>query len=266
VASAAPTAALPRPADPEPGPAGAVPPQEEAASRRSYTPASLTPRQAEQPASVLSRRRIVVAVLVAAALLAGGTAAYTLAGGSSASRASHDSLPSARLPTPDAAPGSGTSGPRSSSPSSPPHTGVPGRHATASSTHPAQVHRPTLSPTAGTGGSSGGTGSGGTTAFDLTVGNTYTRGTITWYNRSVNVSGEDKSVDGSNCRGTSVFTLTNAKSQLGYGQSTGVCGASAAFSVTVKADVPGGAATVRICLDNGEHPATYYLCKVYGHP
>ncbi|MET9735435.1 hypothetical protein ABZZ79_33825 [Streptomyces sp. NPDC006458] len=29
-----------------------------------------------------------------------------------------------------------------------------------------------------------------TSPFDVTVGNTYTRGTITWYNRSVTVTGE----------------------------------------------------------------------------
>ncbi len=274
VPPAAPAAAPRRPADPESGPAAAAPPPEGAASRRSYIPASLTLRQAEQPASsAVSRRRFVVAALVAMALLAGGTAAYTLAGDSSASRASHGSVPSARLPTLGGTLG-GTSGPGSSSPSSAPHSGVPGRgHATVSSTQPAHVHRPTLSPTAGTGGTSGGTGGGsggtgslGTTAFDVTVGNTYTRGTITWYNRSVKVSGEDKSVDGSNCRGTSVFTLTNGKAQLGYGHSASVCDRSASFSVTVEANVPGGAAVVRICLDNGKQPATYYLCKLYGHP
>lgn len=269
VPSAAPAAAPRRPADPESGPAAAAPAQEGAASRRSYIPASLTLRQAGQPASVVSRRRIVVAVSVAVALLAGGTAVYALGGDSAASRASHDSDPSARLPTLGATPVGGTSGPRSSSPSSSPHTGVPGqRHTAVSSTNPTHVHRQTLSPTGDSSGGtgSGGTGSGGTTAFDLTVGNTYTRGTITWYNRSVNVSGEDKSVDGVNCRGTSVFTLTNAKAQLGYGSSASVCGRSASFSVSVKADVPGGAAVVRICLDDGEHPATYYLCKLYGRP
>ncbi len=274
--TAATTAALPQAADPESGPAAAAPPQGGAASRRSYTPASLTLRQAEQPASVVSRRRIVVAGLVAAVLLGGGTAVYTLVGGSSASQASHGSLPSARLPTLGATPTGSTSGPGSSSPSSPPHSKVPGRHTAASSTHPAHVHSPTAGTgtdagtqggtSAGTGNGSGGTGSGVTTAFDLTIANTYTRGTITWYNRSVNVSGEDKSVNASNCRGTSVFTLTNAKAQLGYGYSPGVCGRSASFSVSVAANVSGGAAVVRICLDDGKHPGTYYLCKLYGRP
>jgi polyisoprenoid-binding protein YceI len=104
-----------------------------------------------------------------------------------------------------------------------------------------------------------------TTPFDVTVGNTYTRGTITWYGRSVNVSGEIKAADAANCRGTAVFTLTSAKVQLGSGDSATVC-TSAPFSVNVEANVPGGAAIVRVCLDDGEYPPTYYLCKLYGHP
>ena len=106
-----------------------------------------------------------------------------------------------------------------------------------------------------------------TTTFDVTVGNTYTRGTITWYDRSVTVTGEDKSVDGFSCRGTTAFTLNSARDQLDYNFSASVCGMSAPFTIPVEADVPGGAAVVRICLDDGgTYPPTYYLCKLYGHP
>ncbi|MEU4078022.1 hypothetical protein DEJ45_04955 [Streptomyces venezuelae] len=107
-----------------------------------------------------------------------------------------------------------------------------------------------------------------TSSFDVTVGNTYTRGTITWYNRSVTVTGEHKSVDGFSCRGTSVFTLNSAGVELSRGYSANVCGMSANFTVPVEADVAGGAAVVRICLDDGgmEPDITYYLCKRYGHP
>ncbi|MFD7532680.1 MULTISPECIES: hypothetical protein [unclassified Streptomyces] len=105
-----------------------------------------------------------------------------------------------------------------------------------------------------------------TSTFDVTVGNTYTRGTITWYNRSVTVTGEQKSVDGFSCRGTSVFTLDSADVELSRDFSASVCGMSSKFTVPVDANVPGGAAVVRICLDDGGSPATYFLCKRYGHP
>ncbi|MET9661706.1 hypothetical protein [Streptomyces sp. NPDC006510] len=103
--------------------------------------------------------------------------------------------------------------------------------------------------------------------FDVTVGNTYTRGTITWHNRSVTVAGEQKSVSSSSCRGTTAFTLDAANKQLGLNYTSRTCGASETFTpFTVPADVPGGAAVVRICLDDGALPATYYSCKRYGRP
>lgn len=106
-----------------------------------------------------------------------------------------------------------------------------------------------------------------TTAFDVTVGNTYTRGVITWYDRSVSVTGTEKSVDVANCRGTTAFTLNSARHQLDFSYSGGVCGTSAAFAFPVSADVPGGASFVRICLDDGGvYPPAYYLCTVYGRP
>ncbi|WP_046503325.1 hypothetical protein [Streptomyces odonnellii] len=103
--------------------------------------------------------------------------------------------------------------------------------------------------------------------FDVTLGNTYTSGTITWYNRSVVVAGEHKSVDPANCRGTTAFTLDSGDNQLGREYSLySVCGASDTFSMTVSADVPGGAAVVRVCLDDGAKtpPVKYLLCKRYG--
>ncbi len=108
-----------------------------------------------------------------------------------------------------------------------------------------------------------------TKTFDVTVGNTFTRGTITWYARSVTVTGVHKSVDAGNCRGTSVFTLNSDNAELGRGFSDDIaCGTSRDFSLSVEADVPGGAAVVRICLDDGgaADNVTYYLCKRYGRP
>ncbi|MFE2038192.1 hypothetical protein ACFXBB_34150 [Streptomyces scopuliridis] len=108
-----------------------------------------------------------------------------------------------------------------------------------------------------------------TSAFDVTLGNTYTRGTITWYNRSVTVAGEHKSVDPASCRGTTAFTLDSAGNELRKDYSLyNVCGKSDTFSIPVDANVPGGAAFVRVCLDDGAKsaPVTYLLCKRYGRP
>ncbi|WP_030355957.1 hypothetical protein [Streptomyces scopuliridis] len=108
-----------------------------------------------------------------------------------------------------------------------------------------------------------------TSEFDVTFGNTYTRGTITWYNRSVTVAGEHKSVDPASCRGTTAFTLDSAGNELRKDYSLyNVCGKSDTFSIPVDADVPGGAAFVRVCLDDGatNGPVTYLLCKRYGRP
>ncbi|MFE5299993.1 hypothetical protein [Streptomyces sp. NPDC056632] len=105
-------------------------------------------------------------------------------------------------------------------------------------------------------------------SFDVTYGQTYTRGTITWYGRSVVVAGEHKSVDVNSCRGTTAFTLDSQSHQMGVGLSGNVCGASDTFSFLVPADAPGGAAVVRVCLDNGaDGPQVVYLkCARYGHP
>ncbi|WP_412079528.1 hypothetical protein ACLF6K_38960 (plasmid) [Streptomyces xanthophaeus] len=98
--------------------------------------------------------------------------------------------------------------------------------------------------------------------FDVTVGNTYTRGTITWYDRSVTVAGEQKSVSSASCRQTTAFALDSANKQLGYAVTPGIaCGESEKFSFSVGAPVPGGAAVVRICLDDGSKPLR---CERYG--
>ncbi|MGC0334852.1 hypothetical protein RKD23_007842 [Streptomyces sp. SAI-170] len=107
-----------------------------------------------------------------------------------------------------------------------------------------------------------------TSTFDVTYGQTYTRGTITWYNRSVTISGEHKSVSTENCRGTTGFTLNSADHEISHVSSDDVaCGESKTFSFNVPADVEGGAAVVRVCLDDGniEPYTTYLACKRYGH-
>ncbi|MFE9609581.1 hypothetical protein [Streptomyces sp. NPDC006012] len=102
--------------------------------------------------------------------------------------------------------------------------------------------------------------------FDVTIGNTYTRGLIEWHDRSVIVSGEHKSVSSADipsCRATRAYTLDTHDGQLGDELSPNVvCGSSARFFMTVPADVPGGAAVVRICLTDGSH--TPLRCARYG--
>ncbi|MFI8529511.1 hypothetical protein ACIGMX_04500 [Streptomyces aquilus] len=98
-----------------------------------------------------------------------------------------------------------------------------------------------------------------TTAYArVPVGNTWTQGTITWYNRSVAVVGTHKSVSAAGpayCRRTWAYTYDSAGAKLGsagsYASDT-ACGTTKDFSsFDVLADVPGGAASVRVCLDDG---------------
>ncbi|GHH86420.1 hypothetical protein GCM10018793_58240 [Streptomyces sulfonofaciens] len=105
-------------------------------------------------------------------------------------------------------------------------------------------------------------------AFHVPNGNTWTDGTVTFYNRSVLVEGVHKSVDATSmetCRATYAYTLDINSHELGRnGSDTAdtACGNSRSFSFTVPADVAGGAAFVRICLDDG-----YYkdlTCLRYG--
>lgn len=100
--------------------------------------------------------------------------------------------------------------------------------------------------------------------FDVTYGATYTRGTLTWNNRSVGVSGTHRAVNSSGCRETHVFTYTAKGALLGSRTSSRVCGRSAPFKFTVPADVRGGAAKVKVCLVRGDAPNL--KCTTYRRP
>lgn len=83
------------------------------------------------------------------------------------------------------------------------------------------------------------------------VGNTCTKATITWFNRSIRVVGEHTSVSAASCRGTTAFPLAADSRELGvWPTATGVCGASEGFVFTEYVYAPGGAASIRICLDH----------------
>ncbi|MGQ4382548.1 hypothetical protein [Streptomyces sp. SAS_270] len=104
----------------------------------------------------------------------------------------------------------------------------------------------------------------------ILVGNTWTTGTITWYNRSVVVTGTHKSVSAAGpeyCRRTWAYTYNAAGEKLGSAGSASsdtACGTSKNFSFQVPADVPGGAALVRVCLDDGN--LKDLLCRPYRRP
>lgn len=90
--------------------------------------------------------------------------------------------------------------------------------------------------------------------FNVAVGNTYTKGTITWYGRVVTVKGVEKSVDDFSCRGTTAYTLNSRNHQLAARKAKyNACGGTQTFNFNVPANVRGGAAVVRVCL-SGEDP------------
>ncbi|MFJ2831404.1 hypothetical protein ACIPC1_28225 [Streptomyces sp. NPDC087263] len=90
-----------------------------------------------------------------------------------------------------------------------------------------------------------------TNAFDATYGATYARGTLTWQNRSVGVSGNQRALTASGCRKTYVFTYDSGVNELDVRSSTAVCNGIAPLSFSVPADVPGGAAFTTVCLTDG---------------
>jgi hypothetical protein len=107
-----------------------------------------------------------------------------------------------------------------------------------------------------------------TTHFDVTLGNTYTRGTLTWSNRSFHLVGEHKSVSATSCRGTTAFAVKADDHDAASASSkNNVCGKSDAFDFWLTVDVA-GIDVVRVCLDNGATtpPLTYLKCVRYSRP
>lgn len=101
--------------------------------------------------------------------------------------------------------------------------------------------------------------------FHIEYGNTYTTGTVTFYNRSVTVSGEQKAVSSSGCRFTSAF-VARPDFMNGRGESAAICSGSTKFSFSFPADAAGGAESVTVNLfyeepGNGEN--NYRLASDY---
>ncbi|MCY0951426.1 hypothetical protein [Streptomyces sp. H27-S2] len=94
-----------------------------------------------------------------------------------------------------------------------------------------------------------------TSPFNIEFGATWTRGTVTWYNRSVRVVGQHRSAVGDSpvtCRTTWAYTLQGDRAVIGMGGGSPIaCGTIKPYDFFVPADKPGGAAYVRVCLDDG---------------
>ncbi|MEV6283099.1 hypothetical protein [Kribbella sp. NPDC051770] len=103
-----------------------------------------------------------------------------------------------------------------------------------------------------------------TADFDVPYGNTYAKGTVTFFNRGVAATVSFKSVSASDCRWVRVEALNSRGHQIdagSYGITPRVCGDAMTWDVRdVPADVPGGAASVRVVLwssstiDGSERP------------
>ncbi|MFI0090727.1 hypothetical protein [Streptomyces bobili] len=107
-------------------------------------------------------------------------------------------------------------------------------------------------------------------SFRVEVGNTWTTGKLTWYNRSVLVEGTHKSVSSAGrayCRLTWGRTYDADRALVGSkgsDPSDMACGTTRTFSFVVPADILGGARLVRICLDDGNYEDL--LCAPYWRP
>ncbi|MFD5121308.1 hypothetical protein [Streptomyces sp. NPDC058385] len=99
--------------------------------------------------------------------------------------------------------------------------------------------------------------------FHVAVGNTWTDGTVTFYNRSVLVEGVHKSVGAASnltCR-TTLATTVNAAGPMSSKRSGDIaCGNTKSFSFSVPADQPGGATAVEVCLTDAN--TTVLKCHV----
>jgi hypothetical protein len=113
----------------------------------------------------------------------------------------------------------------------------------------------------------------GITYFQVPYGNTVTQGTVTWYNQSFYVEGDNKTTAG-NCRDTQVTAYLNDGRQVGQTPDEGhVCDREAShwnhFGETVNTNIPGVANYLIVCLKGnpmGSGSAVNLACKRYNRP
>ncbi|MYY09194.1 hypothetical protein GT204_09815 [Streptomyces sp. SID4919] len=107
-----------------------------------------------------------------------------------------------------------------------------------------------------------------TSAFHIKYGATWTKGKITWANRSVRVVGQHRSVSAASdatCRTTWAYALKANRGKIGsFGSDSYACGNIKSHDFTVPADIRGGAAYVRVCLD--DKALKDLKCKLIARP
>ncbi|MEU6261104.1 hypothetical protein [Streptomyces sp. NPDC047043] len=84
-------------------------------------------------------------------------------------------------------------------------------------------------------------------SFDLTVGATYFRGTIDFYNRSVSVDGVLRGLT-TGCRRGAAWANDASGKVLDHRSTSLVCNGAVSRQIPLTADVPGGAAIVEVDL------------------
>ncbi|WP_030742352.1 hypothetical protein [Streptomyces sp. NRRL F-5135] len=82
--------------------------------------------------------------------------------------------------------------------------------------------------------------------YHLKWGQTWSKGTVTFNNRSVAVVGQQKSVSKNDCRRTYASAHAANGKELGYAITPWVCGTTAKYTLNVPANVRGGAAYVKV--------------------
>lgn len=85
-----------------------------------------------------------------------------------------------------------------------------------------------------------------TRSFDVTYGNTYTRGKVYFYNRSAKIVGEEKAVSSTDCRFTRATPWTAGGRKGKVEESMAKCNQSFTFELDVAIDVPGGVGYIDI--------------------
>ncbi|MGW0904713.1 hypothetical protein [Streptomyces sp. NPDC002853] len=98
-----------------------------------------------------------------------------------------------------------------------------------------------------------------TTPFDITIGASSVRGTLTWRDRSVGAAGTHRTVG---CSRLWFSTYGASGKELDRRTSGTRCNVTYQFNATLPADVPGGATSVSICLDAD----TALKCEWYDRP
>ncbi|MBT2469178.1 hypothetical protein J7E97_15175 [Streptomyces sp. ISL-66] len=100
-----------------------------------------------------------------------------------------------------------------------------------------------------------------TTAVDVTFDDSYLRGTVTWYNRSVAFNGTFRAVG---CHRAWFGAHGASGNELGTWSTGTQCDVTYPINIAIPADAPGGAAYVRVCIDDAK--TNSFKCIRYTRP